>query len=154
VVSLISGEEEMPTRKRTGTTKKSRAGSRAASGGRAKKAGTAARAGGTRKKTAGKSTAARGGRAKAGKSARGGTKRQPRTRTVAASEPEVLELVEIDVIAVEPPASATGILLMPEEDLEEELLEELDSERRESQYGQVGAQPSEEDEDSEAGLPE
>jgi len=154
----------MPTRKRTGTTKKTRAGSRPASGSRAKKAGTAARAGGTRKKTAGKRTAARGGRAKAGKSARGRTSRQSRSRTVAASQPEaqVFEVVEIDVIAVEPPASATGMLRMPAESLEEELLEELEAEAKPYPSGQMGtgerpqwgAGASEEDEDSEAGLPE
>ena len=153
----------MPTRKRTGTTKKTRAGSRATSGGRAKKAGTAARAGGTRKKPAGKSTAARGGRAKSAKSARGRTSRQSRSRTVAASQPEaqVFEVVEIDVIAVEPPAGETGMSRMSEQSLEEELLEELEAETKpfaSSQAGvsarpQWGAQASEEDEDSEAGLP-
>ena len=137
----------MPTRKRTGTTKKTRAGSRAASGSRAKKAGTAAR----------------GGRAKARKSARGRTSRQPRSRTVAAAVPEAqaFEVVEIDIIAVEPPAGETGMSRMSEQSLEEELLEELEAETKpyaSSQAGvsarpQWGAQASEEDEDSEAGLP-
>ena len=154
----------MPTRKRTGTSKKTRGSSRAASSGRAKPGKrTAARASSTRKKTATKSTATRGGKAKTSKSTRSKTSRAPRSRTVATQpQTEAFEVVEIDVIALEPPVGAPGAMRIPEESFEEELLEALESETPQSAMGQAGVsgrapwggQANEEDEDSEAGIPE